>query len=163
MELMIRRAMPDDARALHALRQAAADWQQARGIQLWRRDDTPLETIAAQVEEGEWHVAVAGGAIRGALRLLASDPVWPQDGVPAHYVHGLMTDRGHAGTGLGASLLAWAADQARQTGAEALRLDCIETNVRLRQYYSGQGFRPVGRFAYPAPWHSVVLWERTIN
>ena len=83
--------------------------------------------------------------------------------MPAHYVHGLMTDRGHAGTGLGASLLAWAADQARQTGAEALRLDCIETNVRLRQYYSGQGFRPVGRFAYPAPWHSVVLWERTIN
>jgi GNAT superfamily N-acetyltransferase len=147
---------------VHALRQAAADWQLARGIRQWLRDDTTLETVAAQVAKGEWYVAELGGAIRGALRLLDSDPVWPQDGVPARYVHGLMTDRSHAGTGLGASLLAWAADQARQAGAEALRLDCIETNVRLRQYYSGQGFRPVGRFAHPAPWHSVVLWERTL-
>lgn len=162
MELTIRRAVPDDAPAVHALRQAAADWLEARGIQQWRRDDTPLETVEAQVENGEWHVAVDGETVRGALRLLASSPEWPPDGVRARYVHGLMIDRSQKGTRLGASLLSWAADHARLAGAEVLRLDCVETNVRLRQYYTGQGFRPVGRVAYPAPWHSVVLLERTI-
>lgn len=162
MDLTIRPAVPDDVAAVHALRQAAADWLEGRGIQQWRRDDTPPETVAAQVERGEWQVAVARGAVRAALRLLTSDPEWPPDGVRACYVHGLMIDRSQEGTGLGARLLSWAADHARRADAQTLRLDCAETNVRLRQYSTAQGFRPVGRVAYAAPWHSVVLLERTI-
>ena len=42
--------------------------------------------------------------------------------------------------GLGAVILAWAADAARQRGCEALRLDCVAFNPRLRAYYEAAGF-----------------------
>jgi len=163
VDLLIRSALPGDVEALHALRVAAADWLQSRGIQQWRRDDVPLDAIEEQVALGEWNVAVRDGAISGALRLLASDRVWPEDDVPAAYIHGFMIDRLHGGTGLGTTLLGWAADRAREAGARALRLDCMETNVRLRQYYISQGFTPVGRFVHRSPWHPVLLLERTLD
>jgi hypothetical protein len=42
--------------------------------------------------------------------------------------------------GLGAAILAWAADAARRHGRTALRLDCVASNDRLRAYYEAAGF-----------------------
>lgn len=68
-----------------------------------------------------------------------SDPVW--DGVPgaaALYVHRVAVRR--SASGLGAVILRWAADVARQQGRKALRLDCVASNSRLRAYYAAAGF-----------------------
>lgn len=43
-------------------------------------------------------------------------------------------------SGLGAVVLDWAADAARQRGTAALRLDCVRSNRRLRDYYEARGF-----------------------
>ena len=45
-----------------------------------------------------------------------------------------------AASGLGAVILGWAARIARQQGREALRLDCVASNGRLRAYYEAAGF-----------------------
>ena len=44
-----------------------------------------------------------------------------------------------------------------------VRLDCVEGNARLRQYYRQLGFTEVGRRAFEdRRWHPVVLLERPI-
>jgi hypothetical protein len=42
--------------------------------------------------------------------------------------------------GLGAVILGWAAAVARERDLEALRLDCVASNGRLRAYYEAAGF-----------------------
>jgi RimJ/RimL family protein N-acetyltransferase len=67
-----------------------------------------------------------------------ADPVW--DGVPgsALCVHRMAVRRQAAG--LGAIILALAAAVARERDLEALRLDCVASNGRLRAYYEAAGF-----------------------
>ena len=163
MGITVEKATPDDVEILHALRVAAEDWLESRGIRQWGRGEVPAEAIREQVDRGEWYLTTTDGAVVGALRLLWSDPAWPEDGVPAGYVHGLVVDRTRAGAGLGARLLDWAGERVRRAGAVVLRLDCLETNLALRQYYAARGFETVGRFEHAAPWQSVVLMERRLS
>ncbi|MFF1913693.1 hypothetical protein ACFVYE_19125 [Streptomyces sp. NPDC058239] len=41
---------------------------------------------------------------------------------------------------MGAVILGWATETARQQGADALRLDCVKSNDRPRSYYEERGF-----------------------
>jgi ribosomal protein S18 acetylase RimI-like enzyme len=160
--MVMRRARQDDAVAILGLREAAALWLAGRGIEQWEPGEVSLAEVRGQVSRGEWHVACDAGVVCGALRLLWSDPaVWQRGGGIAVYVHGLVVDRGHAGAGLGARLLDWAAEHGRRAGAAVLRLDCAEGNAGLRRYYARLGFREVGRRDFAGPWHSVVLLERS--
>lgn len=159
---MMRAAQPD-APAILGLRAAAELWLHERDIEQWDVGGVSLAEVQQQVSQGEWHVARDGDAVCGALRLLWSDPaVWQADDGLAVYVHGLVIDRGHAGTGLGAGLLDWAAEQGRRAGAAAVRLDCVEGNPGLRRYYSRLGFRTVGRRDFGGRWRSVTLFERNL-
>ena len=56
----------------------------------------------------------------------------------AAYLHRMAVRRTEAG--LGPVILAWAADIARQHDCDALRLDCVASNGRLRAYYEAAGF-----------------------
>jgi GNAT superfamily N-acetyltransferase len=58
----------------------------------------------------------------------------------AGYVHRLAVRRTHAGTGLGALLLSWAADEVLAAGRSRLRLDVVSHNRPLRRYYESVGF-----------------------
>lgn len=159
---MLECATPDDAAGILSLREAAARWQVGLGIAQWVPGEVTLAEVREQVEIGQWWVRRQGGALVGALRLLDSDPeVWGPDDEDALYVHGLVTDRARAPRGLGAGLLAWAGDQAAARGRPWLRLDCVETNARLRRYYAGLGFTEVGRVGFSDPrWFPAVLLSR---
>jgi GNAT superfamily N-acetyltransferase len=163
MRVVVMRAVQPDAPAILGLRTAAELWLHERGIEQWDVGEVSLAEVQKQVSQGEWHVARAGDTVCGALRLLWSDPVvWQADDGFAVYVHGLVIDRGHAGTGLGAGLLGWAAEQGRRAGAAAVRLDCVEGNSGLRRYYARLGFRAVGRRDFRGGWRSVTLFERNL-
>ncbi|WP_206487081.1 GNAT family N-acetyltransferase [Rhodococcus sp. KRD162] len=164
--LTVELASAADAATILGLRHAAEDWLAAREIDQWTPREVPLSTITAQVEAGEFYIArrEPDGPIIAALRLIWSDPtIWPERSEPAGYVHGLVIDRAAAGTGVGASMLAWAAEQTRGEGRALLRLDCAESNSALCSYYLRQGFRYVGRheFADGSTWFSVALFERS--
>jgi GNAT superfamily N-acetyltransferase len=140
----VRRAGPADVAAIHDLRVAAELWLADRGISQWTVGRLSRAAIGGQVAHGEWHVAGDAGPIAGAFRLLWSDPdVWP-DHVRAVYVHALMTDRERPGEAVGAQMLDWAAQTGLRAGANALRLDCVAGNARLRRYYTDLGFRESG-------------------
>ena len=77
------------------------------------------------------------GAISATVTVDWSDPVWSDVGGNA-YLHRMAVRRQEPG--LGAVILAWAQDLARQHGRDALRLDCVASNDRLRAYYETAGF-----------------------
>nr|WP_279672371.1 GNAT family N-acetyltransferase [Flexivirga meconopsidis] len=142
-----------------------ADWLLDRGVEQWHPDDVPLKDIRAQVAAGEWFVLTgADDTIVATVRYLhRDDDVWPGDETPAAYLHGLMVDRSHAGTDVGGELLRWAERRAADEGRDHLRLDCVEANHALRNYYASQGFREVGRRAFEDPkWRPVALFEKPL-
>jgi GNAT superfamily N-acetyltransferase len=115
----------------------AAAWLRDRGIAQWPpRFEAPQ--VVGAISRGETWLVTAGRATCGTVTLDLSDRVW--DGVPgrAVYVHRMAVRRPAAG--LGAAILAWAADLAREQGLDALRLDCVASNERLRGYYEAAGF-----------------------
>jgi GNAT superfamily N-acetyltransferase len=95
-------------------------------------------------------------------------PVWPAHGSrePALYVRRVIVSRQHAGLGLGAALLDWAAHTAkRDHKATLIRIDVWTTNRDLHAYYERQHFsRCEGRDPrelsnYP----SQALFERQVD
>ncbi|WP_308263251.1 GNAT family N-acetyltransferase [Rhodococcus erythropolis] len=163
-------AVETDGPVILALRHAAEDWLAERGIIQWRPREVSVEQVGEQISRGEFYVARdrEQSRIVGALRLIRSDPVvWPDSDEPAGYVHGLVIDRAFSGASMGERLLGWALRRSAEEGAQYLRLDCVETNVRLRRYYLDAGFTEVGRrdFGDDADngWFSVVLFERSLT
>jgi ribosomal protein S18 acetylase RimI-like enzyme len=93
------------------------------------------------MEREELFVAEIGGKIIGTLTLQWSDPMfWGEQPPDAGYIHRLAVRRDHAGTGLGAALVDWAAVQVRARGRTSLRLDAPADNVRLGELYERLGF-----------------------
>lgn len=163
MQVIVTRAAPRQAQAIHELRLAAEAWLAERGVRQWVAGEVTLEEIRRQVRRGQWQVAVERDTVCAAVRLLWSDPdVWQADNGFAAYVHGLMVDRRYAGIRLGARLIGWVEGQARRAQAPALRLDCVEGNGWLRRYYAGLGFQEVGRRSFEGGWHPVVLLEKRL-
>jgi GNAT superfamily N-acetyltransferase len=154
----VQRAGAADAEHILRMRRAAEDWLAERAIEQWPRGRVSLADVLGQIGRGEWHVVRCAGRPCGGLRLLWSDErVWQRDNAFAAYVHGLVIDRRHAGDGVGARLLRWAAEQGRVAGVRWLRLDCVQHNTRLRRYYADQGFREVGRRRLSPTWCAVLL------
>jgi len=157
----LERADAGDVEALLALREAAAVWLAVRGVHQWVPGEVSLLQISGQVTDGEWYVTRDGSSVAGALRLLWQDEeMWGPQPAVAAYVHGLVIDRRHAGTGLGVALLDWAGQQARRAGRDWLRLDCGEDNPALRGYYEREGFTVVGRRDFEGRGYAVVLLEK---
>ena len=115
----------------------AADWLRARGIGQWPERFDPAWVDGA-IDRGETWLVRVDGALSGTVTLDLADPIWSDVGGTAVYVHRMAVRR--AAAGLGAVILAWAADAARQRGGQALRLDCVAFNPRLRAYYEAAGF-----------------------
>jgi GNAT superfamily N-acetyltransferase len=65
---------------------------------------------------------------------------------PERYVEALVTSRRHPGRGIGAALVAAAADEARESGAAVLRVDCWAGAPPLVAWYERQGFERSGTF-----------------
>jgi GNAT superfamily N-acetyltransferase len=168
---LLEQAHEQDCGQILALRAASELWLASLGIVQWGHDQVSADEVQRQIVAGEWYVlrhdegseGELDSGLAGALRLLWSDePVWQHDNAFAAYVHGLMVNRTHTGRGIGAELLRWAEIRGRDAGADELRLDCIETNLGLREYYASQGFREVGRRDVDEPRYSAILLAKDI-
>ncbi|AWK71637.1 GNAT family N-acetyltransferase [Rhodococcus oxybenzonivorans] len=164
MAVTVERAVLDQAEDIVQMHWDAEDWLAEQQIDPPSRGDVSLADVREQIEAGEWRVARSGGIVAGALRVLRADPdIWVDDEVPATYVARVMTDRRHASPGLGAQLLRWVDEHARSEAVSVVRLECVETNRRLRTYYEEQGFFLVGRRDFEVEWPSVVLLEKAVR
>ena len=169
-KLIVDRARPVDTTAVETVLDAAAEWQQSRGIGQW----TPgqfRDEIRDTIENGSLYVARRGSAIIGCFMLDEGSPrmrQWlaehgrePGSGLN---VGRLAVARGASGEGIGVELLNEACTVAARRGVAHLWLDCPAENARLRRYYVDAGFAYLGDNDIPGPngepWVSSVF-ERT--
>ncbi|MGI5377306.1 GNAT family N-acetyltransferase [Streptomyces sp. CA-251387] len=140
-----RKAAPADAALLVHLRDSAALWQLARGIDQWRPGEKDEAHFRHRMEEGEVWLAHANGHVAGAWELWWTDPAaWGPRPPDAGYIHRLMTTPHTAPPGTGRAMLAQAETRIAAEGRPYARLDCLASNPRLRAYYEAAGYTVVG-------------------
>ncbi|MFJ8112920.1 GNAT family N-acetyltransferase [Streptomyces sp. NPDC096132] len=144
-DLTYRRATPQDAPLLVRLRDTAALWQLARGIDQWRPGEKDETHFRDRMREGEVWLAHTNGSVTGAYELWWTDPAaWGPRPPDAGYIHRLMTTPHTAPPGTGRELLTHAESRIATEGLPYARLDCLSSNPRLRAYYESAGYRVVG-------------------
>ncbi|MFI6574594.1 GNAT family N-acetyltransferase [Nocardiopsis sp. NPDC050513] len=167
--LRIRPGDPADAPAVLDMLDAAVVWMNERGnTEQWgttpfSRKPGGVERVERYTAELTPYIAELDGVPAGALVLHSAPstrmPIAPAD-EPERYVRLLVSDRRHAGRGVGAALLAHAAEEARRAGVALLRVDCwAGGGGELVAFYRRQGFTPTERFLFGA-WPGQVLARR---
>jgi GNAT superfamily N-acetyltransferase len=152
VDVTMRRARPDEGAVVLDVLDTACRRLRERGIDGWPVAFRP-EWIEPGLSDGDVWLAEAGGGPVATLSLLWRDVLWPDDG-RAGYLHRFATR--DAGTGLGASLIGWAAARVRERGRDRLRLDCTAGNRALRDYYERAGFAHRGDVVLAA---GAVRWS----
>jgi len=154
---------PSDAVAILRLRDALASWMVDRGIDQWRPGDMPLLWIEVCAAQGWVFAALRGDILVGSLTLVWADPfIWGDHNELAGYIHMLMVDRAYARLGLGRLLLDWAERRITGAGHRHARLDCVRTNVALREYYENAGYVLVGYREFAGGIPSLALYEKAL-
>lgn len=146
------------------LRDDAATWLLALGIVQWTAGEVSVAEVRAAISRGEVQVLRHSGVVVATVTVTASDDVvWGiGEDVVARYVHRLIVARGQPG--LGAAVLAEVEGRSAGEGAAVVRLDCVESNARLRQWYAARGYREVGRVVPTnSGWHPSTLFEKRVQ
>ncbi|WBB71689.1 GNAT family N-acetyltransferase [Micromonospora sp. WMMD1128] len=169
--ITVRPGRPGDAPAVLRLFDSAIAWLAERGrTGQWGVD--PASTDPRRIDQadayaagdGLWFAEIDGTEV-GALVVGAATEYVPPATEPELYVNLLVTDRAYAGLGIGARLLAHAADLARERGLGLLRVDCYRSPDRaLVRFYEGCGFTATDPFTVErpgrTPWPGQVLARR---
>ncbi|MEV7441946.1 GNAT family N-acetyltransferase [Streptomyces sp. NPDC091204] len=168
-DIRIRPGGPEDVGGILRMLDSAVAWMNARGnTEQW--GTTPysqrpggVERVERYTAENVPYVAELGGVAVGALVLDSGPspqmPIAPAD-EPERYVRLLVSDRRHAGLGIGAALLAHAVEETRRAGVELLRVDCwAGGGGELVAFYERNGFAPTESFL-SGNWPGQVLARR---
>lgn len=168
-DIRIRPGGPADAPAVLDMLDGAVAWMNKRGnTEQW--GTTPyskkpggVERVERYTTENAPFIAELDEVPVGALVLDSGPspqmPIAPA-GEPECYVRLLVSDRRHAGRGVGAALLARAAEEARRAGVALLRVDCwAGGGGELVAFYERNGFTPTDRFL-SGSWPGQVLARR---
>ncbi|MFC7221139.1 GNAT family N-acetyltransferase [Streptomyces polyrhachis] len=144
--LTLRPATEADLPTLVRLRDEAAHWMLAQGIDQWRPGQLTENHFRHILTTGEiWLAADKNDHPQGAFELWWQDEdAWGPQPPTAAYVHRLMTSRTTAPPGTGRTLLQAAEARTAATGRTLLRLDCAADNPHLNAYYEKAGYRTVG-------------------
>lgn len=143
--LRIRQAHVKELGQVLRLYNDTAHWLVKQGIEQW---PYPVPHAFSQHIEDE----LTHGEVY--LARLSSDPnpvgvaylrwtkheLWPDDEAHAGYLYGLAVHPRVRGRAIGTALLTWLAKYVKRQGRAYVRLDCLATNKKLRQYYRDQGF-----------------------
>ncbi|ASW53888.1 GNAT family N-acetyltransferase [Plantactinospora sp. KBS50] len=169
--LTIRPGGPDDAATVLRLLDIATAWLVERGrTGQWgtgpaSTDPRRIAQADAWATSGGLYLAMLGDAAVGALAVGGAGAFVPPATEPELYVRLLVTDRAYAGHGIGARLLAYAEELARDRGVRLLRVDCYGGDDReLVRFYVGCGFTPTDAFLVQRPglppWPGQLLIRR---
>lgn len=161
--LHVEPALDHDVEEHLEIRDLAARWQQAGGLDQWVPGELTPHALRRQIDKGGVQVVRDGERVAASIRLTSSDPeIWGDDAHSAGYIHGLMTRA--RGTGLGSRLLRWAEHRMIDNGRSLSRLDCVASNAKLREFYRGQGYTEVGSHTFADPrWSPVTTFEKALS
>src|SRR3989454_6514372 len=156
------RAQQGDLDTVLEILEEASRWLSSKGLESqWRPSQAFRQTIKDNIVRGEAYVVKAVEATVGTITLQWNDRKFWGDLPPeAGYIHKLAIVRSRAGQHLGLRLLHWAEDKTRAEGKRYLRLDCIASNKKIREYYEKAGFTHIRDTEMPG-W-KASLYEKKL-
>jgi GNAT superfamily N-acetyltransferase len=156
MSYRLRRATVADTGKIWSLLRETIVWLQSLGTDQWSTWTTwsgPNGKVTRAISAGSVWLLFDGSRLVATLTVEPyGDPdFWTttERAEPALYVSKLAVRRTHAGRGIGALLLEWTRDLARQSEANWVRLDAWRTNRQLRTYYVDHGWHFVRDVDHP--------------
>ncbi|MFE0174174.1 GNAT family N-acetyltransferase [Streptomyces sp. NPDC059002] len=167
-KISIRPGDAADLPAVLALFDGAVEWlvTQGRtgqwGDKPWSANPKAVALVEKYLTTGYPWVAEVDGTTAGTVTLTEGPGEFiPAVAEPERYVHLLVADRRFAGLGVGAALLAHAAEETRRQGVSLLRVDCYAgDDGKLVAYYEGNGFTRAEAFTGTNGWPGQVLARR---
>jgi ribosomal protein S18 acetylase RimI-like enzyme len=140
----VRKVKVAEAGLVHDILLENGRWMHSNGIEQWPTEW--LESIAGDIaksvgDEKFWCCTIKNEI--AAVAEVKTDPeaLWGFDAQSSAYVHKLAIRRKFASEGVGAALLRSTIENAFSDGLSFVRLDCVASNRRLRNYYEDLGFR----------------------
>jgi protein-tyrosine phosphatase len=162
----IEQATAADAEALLAMRERLSAWLAMRGVMQWQPGTPSVARLREQIAVGSVYVGRLNDHLIGSFTLTDEDErIWGVDATSAAYVHRLMVDRRWAHRGFGATLLTWAEEHCRTVAKTHVRLDCVEINSTLIEYYRNAGYKEVRRLfleGFLPHQGGLVLFEKAL-
>ncbi len=163
--LYVRTATADDMDLLLRWRAETAGWLRAEhGTDQWSRP-ADQQRITDWIREGSTFMAALhpdGEPVATVTSTPHGSPLlWSAAELrtPARYLHRLVVDRAHGGSGIGICLGLWACSHAARAGAAIVRFSAWAANAKLHRLYREHqgrhvrtvpGFRNGALFEYPA-------------
>jgi GNAT superfamily N-acetyltransferase len=150
--LRIRDGGEKDTGWLLGLFDEAVEWMVARGqpgqwgTQPFTGDPKRTARVGGLIDSGGLRVAEIDGEAVGALVVGIAPLYVPPPEVPELYINLLISSRRHAGKRIGSRLVRHAVAEARERGAQQLRVDCWAGAPSLVRWYRDQGFVPTATF-----------------
>jgi len=166
--LQVRRALVAETQIIIDMIEGAAAWLHGKGTDQWARPWPDRAARDARVlrglEQGRTWLAEdsAGPVATITYRQHANPKLWTalEQGDRAAYVSRLVVARRAAGHEIGAKLIDWAGERARQEwDAQWIRVDVWTTNFALHRYYESRGFQ-FCRFCDDAEYPSAALFQK---
>lgn len=149
--ILYRDARPEDGTALAQM--ASASFVDTFG-HLYRKEDLDAflnayfgpTGLPAQIGDPTYRIRIAldGGAIVGFAKFTASATLPPPASPADAELKQLYLIPAFKGAGVGAGLMEWALDQARDVGARRIVLSVWVDNHRARRFYARHGFVEIG-------------------
>ena len=146
---VFRPAEEHEVPAVFDLIMARVRWMDEVGIRQWNVTDYagcyPPAHYEAARQRGDLFVLTDDSGIVACAVLRRDDERWPaamQAAAPAFYLHHLATRVGAKGAGR--IFLQMAEEYALRLGKTRFRLDSADDNTFLADYYTAQGYVPVG-------------------
>ena len=147
---VFRRAEKHEVPAVFALIMARVRWMDEVGIRQWNVTDYagcyPPAHYEAARRRGDLFVLTDDAGIAACAVLRQNDERWSdamQAAEPAFYLHHLASRPGAKGAGR--VFLQMAEEYALTQGKTRFRLDSADDNAFLADYYTAQGYVPVGK------------------
>ena len=154
-------AQQGDLNRVLEILEEASRWLSSKGLETqWRPSPAFRQTIKDNIERGDVYVVKDLEGTVGTITLQWNDKKFWGDLPPdAGYIHKLAITRSHAGHHLGLRLLNWAEAKTRAEGKNYLRLDCLASNKKIRDYYEKAGFVHVRDTEMPG-WKASLYEEK---
>ncbi|NDL56594.1 GNAT family N-acetyltransferase [Phytoactinopolyspora sp. XMNu-373] len=168
--MVIKTGTVDDVPAVLAMLDGAVRWlvdngrEDQWGTAPMSAEQRNLDRTTTWARAGELYLAWNDADPVGALAVGDAPAHIPPAAEPELYINLLITDRAHAGLGIGARMLRHAREIATERGLGLLRVDCYAGNDgALVRYYEQQGFTATATFTVEVPkgpWTGQVLEQR---
>ncbi|MEU8305828.1 GNAT family N-acetyltransferase [Actinomadura sp. NPDC048955] len=167
--MLLRMATPADLGGLLDIYDSTLRWLAGRGIDQWQEPRLEPEMMKAAIlasihHRQTWCAIDERGRPAGMVTIKprTQPGLWlpEEEAEPHRYIYLSLVSREHAGTGLGADLVDWAASRAAREGAHWIRGDAWTGNTPLTDYYLRQGWELVRVVHRPDQPSGVLLQRR---